>query len=90
MTPAPVPQHRWVLAVTAILQIAAFTPYLLSGLVAPRWGVLTMRGLWLVVTVFGAVWGWRRPVLSLVVPPATFALGIGCLFLGGSLLGWQG
>lgn len=86
----PGPQHRWVLAVTALLQIAAFAPYLLSGLVAPPWGVLAMRGLWVGLSVFAFAWGWKRPVLSLVVPPATFALGFVCLFLGGSLLGWQG
>lgn len=80
----------WIAGATALLQVAAFLPYLLSTLIAPPAAVLLLWGLWLVLVLLAVLVHRRNPPLSLAVPGVTVLVGIASLLLGTRYLGWQG
>jgi hypothetical protein len=82
--------RRWVAPVLALLQLAAFAPYLLAGLIAPEPQLALARALWLVLTLVALVLYRRNRLLSLTVPPVTLLLGVVLIVLGGAFLGWEG
>lgn len=82
--------HRLIAASTILLQLLAFLPYLLAGLIAPSAAVLALRALWVALSVLAVVTYRVGPRRSLLVPPVTFAVGAGMLALGGTFWGWEG
>lgn len=82
--------NRLIAGVTALLQIAAFLPYLGSAVIAPPVAVAMMQCLWAVFALLaGAVYR-RNPPLSLAVPGLTVLTGVGILLLGARYLHWEG
>jgi len=76
-----------------LLHVLVGFPYLVSGLVAPGYGVIALMGIWIGLLVLLLRMRSTRPLLALLVPPAALAiwyavLALGGSLLGGSLLGW--
>lgn len=84
------PRQRWVAPVLGLLQVAAFLPYLLAGLVVPEGQLLVVRAVWVVFAVVAVLVYRRNRLLSLVVPVATFLTAIALIAAGGALFGWSG
>jgi hypothetical protein len=82
--------RRWVALVLVLLQVMAFAPYLLAGLIAPERQLALVRALWLVLSVVAVVVYRRNRLLSLTVPAATLLIGVALIVLGGTFLGWEG
>lgn len=62
--------------------------YSMSGLVAPRWAVAGLLGLWGVLLVL-ALWLFsRRPLVVLLLPFLGLVVWFGVLVLGDLVLGW--
>ncbi len=76
--------------VLGLLQLAAFMPYLMAGLIAPEGQLALVRALWVVFAVVAVVVYRRNRLLSLAVPGATLLMGIALMVVGGAFLGWQG
>jgi hypothetical protein len=76
--------------VLVLLQVAAFVPFLLAGLIAPDGQLLLVRAVWVVFTLVGVVVYRRNRLLSLAVPVATVLTGVGLIVLGVAFLGWEG
>ncbi len=63
--------------------------YLLSGLVAPGYGVLLLWALWGALLVVVLRLRTRRPVWAPAVPVAAAVLWQAVLLFGRAVLGWQ-
>ncbi len=87
----PAAGRRWAAIgwVGLALHVAVGVPYLVSGLVAPLYGVLLLWIVWglLLVVLLRVHAG--RPAWALVVPFAALATWYAVLHLGGAALGWQ-
>jgi len=71
-----------------LLHVLVGFPYLVSGLVAPGYGVAGLMGIWIGLLVLLLRLRPTRPLLALLVPPAALAIWNAVIGLGGSLLGW--
>ncbi len=80
----------WVAPVLVLLQLAAFVPYLLAGLIAPDGQLAIVRALWVLLSVVAVVAYRRNRLLSLAVPGVTVLTGVALIVLGGAFLGWEG
>lgn len=83
-------RRRWVAPVLGLLQLAALTPYLLAGLIAPQGQLMLVRAMWVVFTVVAVLVYRRNRKLSLAVPGATLIIGVALIAVGGAFLGWEG
>jgi hypothetical protein len=72
-----------------VLHVLVGYPYLVSGLVAPAYGVAVLIAIWTGLLVLLLRLRSGRPLLALLVPPAALAVWYAVLALGGSLLGWS-
>ena len=72
-----------------VLQLAAGFPYLVSGLIAPQYGVWGLWALWAGLLVLAVRLRPRKPLLTPVVAVAAVLLWVAVMFLGGALLGWR-
>lgn len=72
------------------LHVAAAFPYLVSGLIAPPYGVMGLWALWGALLALALRLRLRRPLWTPVVPVAAVLLWAGVMFFGGEVLGWSG
>lgn len=72
-----------------VAHAAAGWLYLVSGLVAPGYGVLTLWTLWVVLLVAAIHLLRDRPVWTPVIPVSAVGLWLLAMYLGEALLGWQ-
>jgi len=70
------------------LHAAVGFPYLVSGLVAPLYGVLFLWTLWAVLLAVALRVRVRRPAWTPVVPIVALGLWQGVMLLGDAVLGW--
>lgn len=75
-----------ILILATLLHLVAGYFYLVTGLMAPVWGV----GLLLLIWIGLAIWGYRNRhrALVILVPLVAVAVWFVVLSLGESLLGW--
>lgn len=83
-------RHPVLMVVTGLLQLAAAAPYVLSGLIAPTSGQLAMWLIFLGFTGLAVVMLRRNARLAPAVSGLTVVVGVLCLVLGGTYLGWEG
>ena len=81
--------RKLLLALAVVAYVPLGVPALVSGLVAPAYGVAIIVGGWAVGlgVLIGLVR--RRSLLALLMPPAAIAYWALVLTLGERLLGWQ-
>lgn len=84
------PRRAWTAPVLIVLQVAAYVPYLLAGLIAPGAQLLVVRLLWVGLSVVAVAVYRRNPTLALAVPGITVLAGVAAVVLGGTFLGWEG
>ncbi len=72
-----------------LLHVAAGFPYLVSGLVAPLYGVLFLWALWGALLVVALRLRVQRPAWTPLVPVAALALLQAVMILGGAAFDWQ-
>jgi hypothetical protein len=89
-------RHRgfpaWAVAVGwvgIVLHLLVGFPFLVSGLVAPGYGVIALWVVWAVLLAVALRVRARRPVWTPAVPVAAFGLWQGAIAAGGAWLGWQ-
>ncbi len=75
--------------VGVVLHVVAAFPYLVSGLVAPLYGIAFLWVLWAALLVVALRLRVQRPAWTPLVPVTAVALWQGVMLLGGALLGWQ-
>ena len=75
-----------ILVLASLLHLVVGYFYLVTGLMAPVWGV----GLLLLIWLGLAIWGYtiRHRAVVLLVPPVAIAVWFVVVSLGESLLGW--
>lgn len=75
-----------ILILATLLHLVVGYFYLVTGLMAPFWGVGTLLLIWLAL----AIWGYRirDRALVILVPLVAIAVWFVALSLGESLLGW--
>ncbi len=86
------PHPRWAVAVgwlAVVLHGAVGFLYLLSGLVAPGYGVLFLWALWGALLVVVLRLRTRRPLWTPALPVVAAVLWQAVLLFGGAVLGWQ-
>jgi hypothetical protein len=88
--PTAQPPRRSTLLVTGVLHLLALWPYLVSGLAAPGWAVLSLLVLWALLGVVAVAVHRRWGALAALVPLAAVGLWFLALTLGEQLLGWTG
>jgi hypothetical protein len=71
------------------LHAAVAFPYLVSGLVAPLYGILALWAVWAAFLALIVQLLRTRPAWALVVPPVALAVWFAALSLGEALLGWS-
>jgi hypothetical protein len=71
-----------------LLHVAVAWPYLVSGLVAPLYGVLLLWLVWVGYLVLLLRLARRGSPVALIVPPVALLTWSLVLYLGGELLGW--
>lgn len=81
---------RVVAVVVAVaLQLVVLLPFTVaSGLLVPRWAVVTFHALWVVAAVALVLTAVRRPLLSPLVPLANGLLLLLAITAGDLWLGW--
>ena len=82
----------WLFVVAAILaaaaQLLAGYLYLVSGLIAPGWAVVSLLLVWLMLTVLGIRLALRRSYWMFLVPVMATVTWVGVMWVGGAVLGW--
>jgi hypothetical protein len=73
-----------------VLHLLALWPYLISGVAAPGWAVLSLLVLWALLGVVAVAVHRRWGALAALVPLAAVGLWFLALTLGEQLLGWTG
>jgi hypothetical protein len=82
--------RRSTLWLTGLLHLLALWPYLISGLAAPGWAVLSLLVLWALLGVVAVAVHRRWGALAALVPLVAVGLWFLALTLGEQLLGWTG
>ena len=75
-------------AAAVVAHLAVGYVYLVSGLVAPAWAVITLLVWWGLLAAGGVVLWRRRSYLVLLVPVVGLVTWIAVLWFGGEMLGW--
>lgn len=101
MGDAPVTQRGWAggaggrvgrvvaVIVAVALQLVVLVPFTVaSGLLAPRWAVVTFYAVWVVAAVVLVLTAVRRPLLSPLVPLANGVVLWLAITAGDLWLGW--
>ena len=80
--------RRSTLVLALALHLVALWPYLLTGLLAPHWAVLTGLAVWALLGVAAVAVHRRRGAVSALVPLAAVVLWVVLLTLGERTLAW--